>query len=433
MSNATLQRAQPPAAPATRPTAPPEGTPRRGRATELEGYRGVAALSIIVFHVCQYAVQGNGSSGLLGQLGRFEIVDILFVLSAYLLTLSYARAAIEQTSALPARTFLFRRAVRILPLYWVGVTVVWSLRNPTLPGDWRDLAEHLSFTQVFDSKRIFYTLGPTWSMSLEIMFYGLLVLLGPLAVRACARIGSRRRRVSLLLAGCAMLFAIPVVWNAMAFLVFRIPYDHWPVYFGPQARFGGFAAGMALAVVVAARRSVPLFAGAWPSALRVGAIALIAFATWIDRPDSWGQVGYHDLAAIGWLVLLASTVLGRPGQRWARALSWRPLTLVGLISYSTYMWHEPIMQSLQKHGITSRAAAGLPWSIAAVVGLSLVAGVLSYRCIEYPTSKLRALRNRDGSRRDYYPELAGVDSPGRVGVSGRVPAPGADLSRRRPS
>jgi peptidoglycan/LPS O-acetylase OafA/YrhL len=400
---AVLDRA--PSATARAETAPPEGKPARGKATELEGYRGIAAMSIIVFHVCQYVIQGTPSNRAVTQLSKFEVVDILFVLSAYLLTLSFARAAIDQTSSLSAGQFLFRRAVRILPLYWVGVTAIWAMRNPSLPGDWRDLLEHLTFTQVFDQKRIFYTLGPTWSMSLEILFYLALVILGPLAVRVCARIESRRARVATLAVGCGVLYLIPVTWNSVCYLVLHIPFNHWPVYFGPQARFSAFAMGMLLAVIVAARNSEPMFRGIWPSVVRIAAVALIAGATWIDRPNSWGQVGFHDLAAIGWLVLLSSTVLGAPDQRWARALSWRPFILVGLISYSSYMWHEPIMQLLEHHGLTTRTIAGLPWTLVAVLSLALLAGTISYRVIEYPTSKLRSLRNKDGTRRDYYPEL----------------------------
>ena len=56
---------------------------------------------------------------------------------------------------------------------------------------------------------------------------------------------------------------------------------------------------------------------------------------------------FHDIAAIGWFLLMASTVLGAPGQLWSRVLSWRGLTWLGLISYSTYMWHEPIMMLLE--------------------------------------------------------------------------------------
>ena len=403
MSTATTAR---PATEARPPVAvPPEGKPARARARELEGYRGLAALSIIVFHVSQFAIQSTPSSRIVTQMSKFEIVDILFVLSAYLLTLSYARAALDRTSTVRPGEFLFRRAVRILPLYWVAVTAVWSMRNSTFPGDWRDLLEHLTFTQVFDQKRIFYTLGPTWSMSLEIIFYGVLVILGPLAVRMCGHIATRRARVAALMAGGVVLFLIPVTWNAVSYFVFHVPFDHWPVYFGPQARFGAFAVGMVLAVVVAARRSEPVFRGVWPVILRVAGVAIIVGATWIDRPGSWGQVGFHDLAAVGWLLLLSSTVLGVEGQRWARILSWRPLTAVGLISYSMYMWHEPILQLLDNHGITNRSVSGLPWSITVVLVSALLVGTLSYWVIEYPTSKLRSLRSKDGRPRNYYPDL----------------------------
>ncbi len=410
MSVLDLERTNPAGATRTgdrsRPATPPEGAPKATRSRELEGYRGVAAVTIIVFHVVQYIIAATGASDLLTRVTSIETVDILFVLSAYLLTLSYAKAAIDQSSALPAKEFLFRRAVRILPLYWIGVTVVWSMRNASLPGDWRDLLEHLTFTQVFDDKRIFYTLGPTWSMSLEIIFYLVLVVLGPLAVRGCARIAERRTRVAVLVGGCIALFAVPVVWNFTAYNVLHLTYDHWSVYFGPQARFAAFAAGMLLAVVVRARGGKPLLTGIWPVVLRVAGLLIVLAAALMNHPASYGQVAYHDLAAVGWLLLLASTQLGTPGQRWANAFSWRPLTLLGLISYSTYMWHEPIMQLLANHGITQRTVAGAPWMLVAVLAASLLVGTLSYRLIEHPTSKIRALHTRDGRPRDYYPELA---------------------------
>jgi len=385
---------------------PPEGAPRRGRARELEGYRGLVGLTIVVFHVLQYAVQGGAHlPPVLAALARFETVDVLFLLSAYLLTLSYARAAIQQTEVRPARQFLFRRAVRILPLYWVGVTTVWAIRNPALPGDWVDLVEHLLFLQVFDRQRIFFTVGPTWSMSLEVMFYLLLVLLAPLAVRACSRIASPARRAALLLGGTAVLAAIPWVWNSVAFLVAHVPFDNWPVYFGPQARFGAFAAGMALAVVVAVRDGRPMFSGIWPSVLRLAGLCVVSVGAVLARPGTWGQVVFHDFAAVGWLLLLASTVLGAPGQVWSRLLSWRLLTWLGLISYSTYMWHEPTMLLLEHLGLIGRSTQALPLSIALVLVVAVAAGWVSYQLVERPTSKLRLLRDRDGRARDYYPEL----------------------------
>jgi peptidoglycan/LPS O-acetylase OafA/YrhL len=385
----------------------PEGAPLRGRARELEGYRGLVGLTIVVFHVFQYVQQsGAAVNPVLASLARFETVDVLFLMSAYLLTLSFARAAVNQTTPQPARQFLFRRAVRILPLYWIGITVVWAIRNPSLPGDWVDLLEHLTFLQVFDRNRIFFTVGPTWSMSLEVIFYGVLVLLGPLAVRVCSRIDERRRRVGVLVAGTVGLWLLPVVWNTVAFTLMNVPFDNWPVYFGPQARFGAFAAGMTLAVVVAARDGRPVFNGAWPAVLRVVGLGIVVAGALLSHRDSWAQVVFHDFAAVGWFLLMASTVLGRSGQVWSRMLSWNVLTWLGLISYSTYMWHEPIMLLLEHVGLIGRTASSLPLSVLVVLTASVAAGWVSFHVIEKPTSKLRMLRDRAGGARDYYPELS---------------------------
>lgn len=369
----------------------PEGAPPRGRARELEGYRGLVGVTIVAFHVFQYAAQGGAVTNPvlracpepLGDRGR-SVRDVGLVL-----TLSYARSAIEGATPQSARQLLFRRAVRILPLYWIAVTVVWAIRNPALPGDWVDLLEHFTFTQVFDRTRIFYTLVPTWSMSLEVIFYGLLVVFGLVAERVCARIGSRRARVRVLLVVTGLLSVLPFVWNSVAFLVLNVPFENWPVYFGPQARFAAFGVGMVLAVVAAARRNEPVFHGAWPGVLRIVGIGIVALAASNSRPGTWGQVVFHDVAAVGWFLLLASTVLGASGQVWSRVLSWPVLTCLGLISYSTYMWHEPIMMLLERVGLTSRSAAALPESVLLVVIASVGVGFLSYLVIEKPTAKLR--------------------------------------------
>lgn len=255
--SATLTAAPAPAAPA-----PPAS---RGRAPELQGYRGLAALSTVLFHVWQeyYTYDAAGShppvdSRWLGALVSLEVIDLFFVMSAYLLTLSYARAAIDGGSIRMGRTFLFRRAIRILPLYFLAVLVVWASRNPTLPGDWRDLVGHLTFTHVFDRERIFYTLGPTWSLSLEVAFYLALVALGPLAVAALA-----------------------------------------------------------------------------------GLYAL----SYLSDAENFAHTFYHPIAALLWCTLLYATlhVWPREQPRWHGLLSARWVTAVGLISYSVYIWHEPVM------------------------------------------------------------------------------------------
>ncbi|MFG2223332.1 acyltransferase family protein [Streptomyces sp. NPDC048644] len=407
MSTETATR--PPAAPAR----PPEGAPARSRASDIDGLRGLAALSTLIFHVWQqyYRYDAAGShppvdNPLIGAAFSFEIIDLFFVMSAYLLTLSYARAAIDGRSIRPARVFLFRRAIRILPLYALAVLVVWASRNPTLPGDWRDLAEHLTFTHVFDQHRIFYTLGPTWSLSLEVCFYLVLVAIGPPAVRACRPLRQRRTRVAVCAAGCLTLYAVPFAWIAVAHYGYGVPHTDWAVYFGPQARFGGFAAGMGLAVLMAAlgkrgrlgrRVALPLCAAAV-----AGLYCLSLFST----PENAAFTFYHPLTSALWLLLLFGTVHVRRKSFWNRMLTARWLSAVGLVSYSLFIWHEPVMLQLHKAGLLPTDQAGFLPALLIVAAVALPVAVLSYWLLEYPASLLGRLKDSRGRPRDFYPEAA---------------------------
>ncbi|MFH8568226.1 acyltransferase family protein [Streptomyces sp. NPDC017993] len=389
---------------------PPEGAPARSRAGDIDGFRGLAALSTVVFHVWQqyFRYDSEGShppvdNPLIGAVLSFEVIDLFFVMSAYLLTLSYARAAIDGRSTRPARVFLFRRAIRILPLYFLAVLVVWASRNPTLPGNWRDLVEHLTFTHVFDQQRIFYTLGPTWSLSLEVMFYLVLVALGPVAVRACRPLRSRRTRVAVCAAGCLLLYAAPCAWIAVAQGVFGVPHTDWAVYFGPQARFGGFAAGMGLAVVMTAlgdrgrlrvRAAIPL------AALAAGGLYALSL---FSAPENFAFTFYHPLASALWVLLLFSTLHTHQRTRWNRLLTTRWLTATGLISYSLFIWHEPVMLQLHKTGLLPTGQEGFPLAVAIVLLVAVPTAVASYWLVEYPASLLGRLKDGTGRPREFYP------------------------------
>ncbi|GAA1724450.1 acyltransferase family protein [Streptomyces yatensis] len=407
-------------APSTAPRAvngtPAKGTPSRNRMSqEIQGLRGMAALLTVVFHVWQqyYTYDRDGAHSPVpnryaNALVSLEVIDLFFVLSAYLLTLSYARAAIEGGSTRPGRVFLFRRAIRIVPLYFLAVTFIWATRNPTLPGEWSDLLHHLTFTQVFDQEQIFYTIGPTWSLSLEIMFYVALVGLGPLAVRACRPLRRRASRVAVCAAGCALLYIGPFIWIAVARYGLDIPHTEWPVYFGPQARFGGFAAGMGLAVAMIAlgdrgrldaKVAIPLRAAAL-----VGLYMLSYSGT---EAEDFPTTFYHPLSALLWMLLLYSTIHVRRQGRWHSWLTARWLTGVGLASYSLFVWHEPIMLGLFNAGLLPPdGQEGFPSAVVIVLVVAVAAAAVSYWAIEYPASLLGKLKDGQGRSRDFYPEAA---------------------------
>ncbi|MFD3913590.1 acyltransferase family protein [Streptomyces sp. NPDC058603] len=390
----------------------PEGAPARSKALEIQGFRGLAALSTVIFHVWQqyYRYDADGShppldNPYLGSLISLEVIDLFFVMSAYLLTLSYARAAIDGGSLRPAGLFLFRRAIRIVPLYFIAVLVVWSSRNSTLPGNWLDLVEHLTFTHVFDREQIFYTLGPVWSLSLEIAFYLALVALGPLAVRACRPLRRRATRVAVCAGGCLVLFVLPLIWIAVARYVFEVPHTNWPVYFGPQARFGGFAAGMGLAVLMVALGERGQLRTRWAVALPALAVAGAYYLSLDSKPENVTFTFYHPLTSLLWALMLFGTIHVAQQMRWHGLLRARWLTYTGLVSYSLFIWHEPVMLQLHDAGLLPAGQSGFPLAVLVVLLVAVPTAVLSYWVIEYPSSLLGRLKDRSGKPRDFYPEL----------------------------
>lgn len=395
---------------------PAKGAPARNRRNaEIQGFRGMAALLTVVFHVWQqyFTYDRDGAHSPVpnryaNALVSLEVIDFFFVLSAYLLTLSYARAAIDGGSTRPGRVFLFRRAIRIIPLYFLAVLCVWATRNPTLPGEWSDLVHHLTFTQVFDQEQIFYTIGPTWSLSLEIMFYLALVGLGPLAARACRPLRRRASRVAVCAAGCALLYIGPFIWIAVARYVLEIPHTEWPVYFGPQARFGGFAAGMGLAVMMVALGDRGRLHAKVAIPLRVAALLGLYLLSWSGtEAEDFPTTFYHPLSALLWTVLLYSTIHVRRQGRWHTWLTARWLTGAGLASYSLFVWHEPIMLGLYNAGLLPPdGQAGFPLAVVIVLVVAVTAAAVSYWLIEYPASLLGKLKDGKGGSRDFYPEAA---------------------------
>lgn len=378
------------------------------RFAALEGYRGVAALAIVVYHVVQHAEGGrtageaSAGSGVLHQLlhGLDGFVDLFFVLSAFLLALPYVRSALAGERSPSGRAFVVRRAARIVPLYVVAVLVVWSVRNPVLPGDLVDLVKHLTFTQVFDQQRIFWTIGPAWSLAVEVQFYLVLALAGAGLCVLCRRVRPGLR-LPLVVGTVGAVALLSLAWKLVAWYVLAVPGDHWPTWFGLPAKLDVFALGVLLAVVVA-RGTVTVGAqGALVLRLLSGGVLLAAVLT---RPLGEGEhVWFHTVVAVGFALLLASSVLG-PQDRWVRTLSTRVLAVLGLVSYSLYLWHEPVLLAAADLGIIP--AQGSPWllpvGLAVVVPLSLLAAWVSYHVIERPAGHLRVLVDRRGRSRDYY-------------------------------
>jgi len=315
------------------------------------------------------------------------------------------------------KVFLLRRAARILPLYWLAITLVWAYRNPSLPGDWRDLVEHLTFTQVFDSKRIFYTIGPAWSLSVEVFFY-LYLALGYIVLNSLAgHITSPRGRRLLLLALPVLLSIASLSWQGWALFVTHQPATRWAIWFNPIARADMFAIGMFIAILHASRSSVFPLSRAVLIPLRVAAFGLLAYGCAIRTDDPTNTSAFNLLSVVAFGLLITSSVLDDPTHLWRRMLAGRRLAWLGLVSYSLYLWHEPVLLYLDTHLHLNHAQDAFPVIAVILLVASLPVAWLSYRVIERPLGRLRLLLDSTGQLRDYYPRPSTATSTQPVGLN----------------
>ncbi len=405
--------------------------PQRRRWAELDGHRGIAVVGIVVFNVYQFCNVDHFLYG--GTLGYTVLnsldamVPWLFVLSAFLLFEPIARAAIEHPGSISVREFLVRRSVRLLPLYYIAVTVVWFYRQPSLPGDWRDLLEHLTFTQVFDQKRIFYTIGPAWAVSVEVLFCLLLAGLMVCLRRACGRQSQRRERILVLVRAVSLLGVVSLAWNAWFFWVLHKPTTAaFTTWFGPISNLAEFTVGMAVGLLLAVRGDLPAIRPRARLTMRLAGLGILCAAFATRHADSWTGVYFPAITAVGFGCLIAAAVMGPP-DRFSRALSLRPLPWLAVISYSVYMWHEPIMLALHKFNDVVRPTYGaFPLDAVVVVSASLLLGWLSYLLIQRPTLQLEVIdRHRKAAKAEARAESlrslseTGFNVPGRAGTRPR--------------
>ena len=87
-------------------------------------------------------------------------------------------------------------------------------------------------------------------------------------------------------------------------------------------------------------------------------------------------------------------------------LRWRPLVWTGVISYSLYLWQEPMLRLLDSAGLLPAPGHSLTFPVAGVVltAVSLLVAWISYWLIEQTGLKILAAFDREGRKRDYYAE-----------------------------
>lgn len=393
---------------------------RTRRVFPLGPIRAAAAISVIAAHTAMNQIihtRGAPPESLLRWHEAVEVFSdaalvMFFVLSAFVIYLPTAQAGITGGGVTSWKDMLLRRVVRVLPLYYLVVIVVWAVNNPSLPGHWQDLLLHLTMTQIYSDTYIFWTDGPTWSLAVEFHFYLVIAFAGPLAARWAAAAATPAARVRRMLVVPAVFLAVGSAWLVYATQHFAV--DNWSIWYGFLGYAAMFGLGMALAVAVAAGAGLT---SAWSRrALGTAGLAmLVALAVHqgaapLGVPPSASTHLWRFVLGLAAVAILGSVVLIRgEAPRW---LTWRPIAALGATSYGIYLLHEPLMRLVRWAGVVPPGEWGLPgWAIsfAVVFTCAAVAGRFTHRFIEQNAHRVLDAFDRDATPRDYYAHL-GVDT-----------------------
>ncbi|WP_416137165.1 acyltransferase family protein [Halomonas sp. HK25] len=291
---------------------------------EVDGLRAIAVIPVILFH-----------AGFEWFSGGYIGVDVFFVVSGYLITgIIYGEMQQDQFSIIK---FYERRARRILPaltfVSLISLVVAWRWM---LPEEFKSLSESLVAVNLFVSNIYFwqdmgYFDGPaelkpflhTWSLAVEEQFY----LFFPLFMLLIARF----KKVAVLSILClgfmaslalaewgsethpsANFYLLPTrAWELLAGAIIAI-YLHNRA-FNPSGMLSNLMAGSGLALVM---------------------LAIVFFDETVPFPSLWAVVPVLGTS----LVILYANTRNMVGQ----LLSLKPMVGIGLISYSAYLWHQPV-------------------------------------------------------------------------------------------
>jgi len=311
----------------------------------LTGLRGVAAAWVLVFHLFQYS--GSPDLGPLTSLAGcgYMGVDLFFVLSGFLLSMPFHRARIDGAPTPNLLRYAWRRCKRVLPAYYVQIVVivfaliyVGHTEMLTAP----NLAAHALLVQNFFPRQPLLN-GIYWTMPIEWDFYAVL----PLILLLFARLRSIATWIALFAATIAFRYAC-IRANSDA------AWGEW-IYYGHimqlPARFDEFFYGIVGAWIYLRH---PISVRTARLLVIVGAIGIVcAMAVFRFVGDFIGDPKMPwTLLYFTWMGLsFGAIVLGAAVT--PHLLDARPVAWLGLISYSLYLWHYPLLKTAQYFGWTA--------------------------------------------------------------------------------
>jgi peptidoglycan/LPS O-acetylase OafA/YrhL len=344
---------------------------KTGHIPSLDGIRALSFLLVFVSHTSSSPTTPGGFG-----------VTVFFFLSGFLIT-TLMRTEYARTGRVNLAHFWIRRALRILPPFYLVLVAatVWSavtypMGSLSLPATWARALHFTNYWTIVNG----HSGEPAgtavyWSLAVEEHFYLLFPWLFILLQRSRL---SPRAQALVLLGLCGLVLA----WRF--FLVLGLHVSEERIYLGTDTRIDSILFGCALALW---RNPVldPPWVSEWRLKYLILPAALIALLVSLGLP---GMVYRNTVrySIQGFTLAFVFTAAVRL-HRWPplRALNWRPLALMGMLSYSLYLMHHTVIIAMQRALPT---ADGWIRGIVSMM-LSIVLAYLLYVVIERPCAILR--------------------------------------------
>ena len=320
---------------------------------EIDGLRAIAVLPVVLFHA-----RIPGFSG--GYLG----VDLFFVISGYLIT-GLLLSDLEESGRISFGSFYERRARRILPGLFLVLSVSMVAALLILPpqpfaGFAKSVVTAVFFVaNVYFLQTTNYFADPSelvpllhlWSLAVEEQFY----LIFPIALAITHRyVKHRLTLIFLIIAIVSFLMARHENAIDPARSFYLLHYRSWELL-----------AGSTIA-------ALPRLRSNWLGLF--GLVAIIVAILLLGAPSGFGAGSV--LVVLGTSSVLWSETKGVA----SKSLSFPPLIYVGSISYSLYLWHQP-MFAFARHAMINAPGIGV---MILLIVLSIVLAALSTGLVENP-------------------------------------------------
>ncbi|WP_033325733.1 acyltransferase family protein [Streptomyces yerevanensis] len=375
----------------------------------IEGLRGVAALLVLIYHVGVYSGQvgssqwqqrGNPFFGPV--LARAEVgLPVFFVLSGALLYRPFALAT--RANAAPPATgpYLWRRALRVLPAYWVLVGLSLPLLNrEALHGVW-DVVRPVLLLHIYQQDVLPAGMGHTWSLAVEISFYLLLPLAAALLARSARRRHDPVARARRVLWNLAVVAGLSVAYTVYSHGPALGAYPMESLWLPEYLVY--FAAGMAAAMLSACRQGelrvwrpydwlVEHPAASWGLAATAYAVACspLTGSRTVDYPSVAHALAIKGCYLATSMLLIVPFTTTRPTKSTLLGVLTHPVTrFLGRVSFGVFLAHLFVLDAYDAWSGTPFATAGFWPLLTLVLSSAILAATVCHYVIERPAMRLR--------------------------------------------